>query len=70
MKLSIILPLRNEAKGIINNLNLITNSMGEINYEIIVVNDFSDDETYNIIINQKGIDSKIKLFNNRLILQH
>ena len=64
MKLSIILPLRNEAKGIINNLNLITNSMGEINYEIIVVNDFSDDETYNIIINQKGIDSKIKLFNN------
>ena len=38
--------------------------MGEINYEIIVVNDFSDDETYNIIINQEGIDSKIKLFNN------
>ena len=64
MKLSIILPVRNEAKGISKTLDLICNGIDEIEYEIIVVNDFSDDDTHDVISKKKDSVSKIKLFDN------
>ena len=64
MKLSIILPVRNEAKGISKTLDLICAGIDQIDYEVIAVNDFSDDDTYNIISKKKDSINKIKLFDN------
>ena len=64
MKLSIILPVRNEAKGISKTLDLMCAGIDQIDYEIIAVNDFSDDDTYDIISKKKDSISKIKLFDN------
>ena len=64
MKLSIILPVRNEAKGISKTLDLICSGIDQIDYEIIAVNDFSDDDTYDIISKKKDSINKIKLFDN------
>ena len=64
MKLSIIFPVRNEAKGISKTMDLICSGLDEINYEIIIVNDYSDDDTYDVISKKKDSYDKIKLFNN------
>ena len=64
MKLSIILPVRNEAKGISKTLDLICSGIDQIDYEIIAVNDFSDDDTYNIISKKKDSINKTNLFDN------
>ncbi len=66
MKLSIIIPIRNEANVIAKSLDLISNNIKEINYEVIAVNDFSQDNSYNIIDEIKKENSKIKLFNNKI----
>ena len=66
MKLSIIIPIRNEANVIAKSLDLIRNNIKEINYEVIAVNDFSEDDSYNIIDEIKKENSKIKLFNNKI----
>ena len=66
MKLSIIIPIRNEANVIAKSLDLISNNIKEINYEVIAVNDFSEDDSYNIIDEIKKENSKIKLFNNKI----
>ncbi len=65
MKLSIILPVRNESVGISKTLDFIINSISEINYEIIVINDFSDDNSYEIINLKTRENNKIKLLNNK-----
>ena len=64
MKLSIVIPVRNESNVIIKTLDLITNNMGEINYEIVIINDYSDDDTCRKIEEKKNINNKIKLFDN------
>ncbi len=64
MKLSIIFPVKNEAKGISKTMDLICSGLDEINYEIIIVNDYSDDDTYDVISKKKDSYDKIKLFNN------
>ena len=64
MKLSIIFPVKNEAKGISKTMDLICSGLDEINYEIIMVNDYSDDDTYDVISKKKDSYDKIKLFNN------
>ena len=64
MKLSIIIPIRNEGDVIAKALDLLSNSIREINYEIVTVNDYSDDNSYKIIDEKKNSDNRIKLFNN------
>ena len=64
MKLSIILPVKNESAGIIKTLDFIINSIKEIDYEIIIINDFSDDNSNEVIDKKSKENSKIKLFNN------
>ena len=65
MKLSIILPVRNESQGIVKTLDLIISNINEINHEIIVVNDYSDDDSFNIINQKASANKNIRLFNNK-----
>ena len=64
MKLSIVIPVRNESNVITKTLDLITNNMSETNYEIVIINDYSDDDTCRKIEEKKNINNKIKLFDN------
>ena len=43
--LSIIIPARNESNNLEDILKYFTESMGKIEYEVILINDFSDDDT-------------------------
>ncbi len=65
MKLSIILPVRNESQGIVKTLDLIISNISEINHEIIVINDYSDDDSFNIINQKANTNKNIRLFNNK-----
>ena len=49
MKLSIVLPVRNESAGILRALDLIISNIAEIDYEIVIINDFSDDNLSEIV---------------------
>jgi dolichol-phosphate mannosyltransferase len=64
MKLSIIIPIRNESNVITKTLDLIANNINEIDYEIVIINDYSDDDSYRIVDEKKSANNKIKLFNN------
>ena len=44
--LSIIIPARNESDNLEDILNYFKNGMGTINYEVILINDFSEDNTF------------------------
>ncbi len=63
MKISIIIPLYNEEKTIITLLEKIKNIQWLNNKEVIVVDDFSNDNSLKLVENYKG-------FNNILILKH
>ena len=64
MKLSIVLPVRNESAGILGALDLIISNIAEIDYEIVIINDFSDDNSSEIVAKKIEQSNKIKLFNN------
>ena len=62
--LSIIIPARNESDNLEDILQYFRESMGSINYEVLLINDFSDDDTFNkanIIFNSH---KNFKVFNN------
>ena len=62
-KFSVIIPLYNCEKTIYYPiLSIQKQNMTE--YEIILINDFSNDSTYNIIQSLKQIDKRIKIINN------
>ena len=44
--LSIIIPARNESDNLQDILNYFKNGMETINYEVILINDFSEDNTF------------------------
>tara|TARA_Y100000022_G_C13250861_1_gene377149 strand:- start:864 stop:1751 length:888 start_codon:yes stop_codon:yes gene_type:complete len=68
--LSLIVPIYNEAKGISNSITSIRKLEKNINFpfEIILVNDGSNDGTEEILKKIVNKDSKIKLINNFLNL--
>ena len=66
MKLSIILPIKNESENIVKVLKLLEESIKDINHELVFVNDFSEDNSYEIISKEKNNNNKIKLFNNNV----
>ena len=66
MKLSIILPIKNESENIVKVLKLLEESIIDINHELVFVNDFSEDNSYEIISKEKNNNNKIKLFNNNV----
>ena len=61
--ISIVIPVYNANKTITSSIRSIQNQK-MINYEIILVNDFSGDNTRNIIKNLQKEDSRIKIINN------
>jgi len=63
MKISIILPTFNRSKLLTQTIKNIQNQTFE-DYELIIVNDASNDETINIIKQFKAIDGRIKLIDN------
>jgi dolichol-phosphate mannosyltransferase len=65
-KLSIIIPTYNEAENIVNLLNEILVELHNFNFEIIVVDDGSEDLTAEIIIKNFQENDKIKLIRRRL----
>ena len=66
--LSIIIPARNESDNLQDILNYFINGMETINYEVILINDLSDDNTLEqakeIFQNHKNF----KIYNNNKIL--
>ena len=63
MSMSIIIPAKNEAQIIISTIKKILTKFKKLNYEIIVINDFSTDDTFKKVKRLKN--SKIKIYNNK-----
>ena len=63
--LSIIIPTKNEEQIIQSTLEKIIEEMRSIDYEIIVIDDFSDDDTEKIIKSFQEKSEKIKFFKNK-----
>lgn len=62
MSMSIIIPARNEAQIILRTIRKIIKKFKKLNYEIIVINDFSTDDTLKKV--KKLNNSKVKIYNN------
>lgn len=65
MSLSIIIPLKNEDEIIIDTLQFLERSwIKDINHEIILIDDFSSDNTWNLISSYQNKTLNIKSFKN------
>ena len=62
--LSIIIPARNESDNLEDILNYFKNGMGTINYEIILINDFSEDNTFEQAKEIFQTHKNFKIYNN------
>ena len=62
--LSIIIPLRNESSSLQSLRDCLVNEIKNLNCEIILINDFSDDDTYEIGMKIAKEESRFKIFNN------
>ena len=63
-KLSIIIPCRNEEENITNTTSLLTNTLSNIDFEILIINDFSTDKTSDLLILLSKKDKRVKIYNN------
>ena len=62
--LSIIIPARNESDNLEDILNYFKNGMGTINYELILINDFSEDNTFEQAKEIFQSHKNFKIYNN------
>ena len=62
--LSILIPVRNEQENVHIISNEIENKIENKNYEIVFINDFSEDNTLNELSNLSKLNNKIIYFNN------
>ena len=62
MSMSIIIPAKNEAQVILYKIKKIIKKFKKLNYKIIVINDFSTDDTLKKI--KKLKNSKVRIYNN------
>jgi dolichol-phosphate mannosyltransferase len=69
MSLSIIIPCKNEEESIENTLNEIINFLRDkiTEFEINVINDFSNDNTFNKVKKISEVEKKVKVYNNHNI---
>ena len=65
MSLSIIIPSKNEQDVILIPKNIKKSKISKINYEILVINDFSADNTLSILKNYRK-SKRIKILNNKV----
>jgi len=63
--LSIIIPVKNEEELIKNSIDQLLNEMENIELELIVIDDFSNDHTNNIVEEISKKNDKIKFFRNK-----
>ena len=63
--LSIIVPVRNESDYIASLYNYFLNSLKNIDYEVLIINDFSDDNTFEQCLSLEKKDNRIKALNNK-----
>ena len=70
MSLSIIIPCFNEEKNIISVLKYLLQTVKKYthNYEIIIIDDFSQDKTSEKVLNFQKKEKNIYLFRNKLNL--
>ncbi|MBU2258143.1 MAG: glycosyltransferase family 2 protein, partial [Candidatus Omnitrophica bacterium] len=66
MKLAIIVPAHNEAENILETITRIEDSLADIDYELIVVNDHSLDRTAEIVGKLCSKYSNLRLVDNKL----
>ena len=59
MKLSIIIPIRNEEHGVKKIINQLQNELKSLSYEIIFINDFSTDNT--AVVTEEIIKNKVEI---------
>ena len=64
MKLSIIMPIRNEKENIVQTLNILKDELKQIDYELVIINDFSTDNSLELVESQKKNHPQVSLFNN------
>ncbi len=65
MKLSIIIPVRNEEFSIKKTIDQLQGKLKILTYEIIFINDYSDDNTFEVIKNLIKINPQINIYNNQ-----
>ena len=63
--LSIIIPARNEIDNLEDILNYFVNSMEGIEYEVIMINDFSEDNTFEEAKKIFNSQHNFKIVNNK-----
>ena len=63
--LSIIVPVRNESNIISDVFNYFLNSLKDVDYEVLIINDFSSDDTLNKAENLAKKFKNFKILNNK-----
>ena len=63
--LTIIVPVRNESDYIISLYDYFLNNLKNINYEVLIINDFSNDNTFEQCLMLEKKDNRIKALNNK-----
>ena len=63
--LSILIPVRNESDNLKGLINYYSNKLQHINYEALIINDFSDDDTLEKANSLSYENKKFKVLNNK-----
>ena len=63
--LSIIIPARNEAENLQDILDYFNNNLSNVDHEVILINDFSEDATFNKAKELFQNNKNFKVFNNQ-----
>ena len=65
MKVSIIIPVRNEQNGIRRAVEQLQNKLNNFPYEVIFINDFSEDNTKNVLEEIIKTKAQFNLYDNK-----
>lgn len=63
--LSILVPVRNESENLREIFNYFRNNLKDIDYEILIINDFSEDDTYEKAKALNDKNNNFKILNNK-----
>ncbi len=63
--LTIIIPVKNEEQLIKNSIDQLLNEIKNIDFEVLIIDDFSNDNTYEIVKELTIKDERVKLYQNK-----